>query len=727
MTNRLDESEGNTIPVNGPPVPALRKPEEDEAEGGHSVHGPEALVELYADFYESAPVAYFTCDRTGKVYSVNRAGCDLLDRNREQLLGRSLQDFLLGSEKPELEGFLGELFAGIGRASLEVHLKPGDGRDATVALEGAISRARPGGQELALLTGWDISRKREAEQLQHRADRALRALNAANQAMRWAPDEHTLLQEICHFLVRGAGYALAWIGEPARMDEQGIRVLASADLDGCLERIQDPIAWGFLPHGRGPFGQALETGKPALVANVALTPQFALWGEQAAGRGFQSVLAVPLRDEDRVLGVLCIYADEAEAFDAYELNLLCRLADETANAMVSFRARQAQYQAERERDRLVELLNATPDAVTIADSLGEILYANPGAFRMVGRSPGCESDRALLGDFLAPASAERLQQEVFPEARKAGLWMGEMTLRHAKGRDIPVAMVAVAHKDDAGQVERFSVMAHDLSQFKSQQAELERTRRLVTLGELGSVLAHQLNQPLATAMNFAQGALQRLESQDEAGSIQYGLEQILDYVRQAGEIVWGVRHFLRSGEPKARPTELNQLIRRLTPDHLQDGMHSFRLDLDLDPGLPHVKADPILLQECFSNLIQNAVDAMEAAEEEGEEQGVVTVRTRRHSDQMVEVQVADQGRGLPQDLQEDLVQPLFTTKSGGMGLGISICRSIVESHNGYFWAAPNSPEPGTTFHLTLPVCQEQKNCEEGPDGPGQGDTNRLRR
>ncbi|HKJ88948.1 MAG TPA: ATP-binding protein, partial [Gammaproteobacteria bacterium] len=334
-----------------------------------------------------------------------------------------------------------------------------------------------------------------------------------------------------------------------------------------------------------------------------------------------------------------------------------------------------------------------------------------------------------MTDFLAPAAAERLLEEAFPRARQEGVWMGEAALRHRKGRDIPVAMVLVAHMNGAGEPERFSLVAHDLSQFKDQQAELEGTRRLVTLGELGSVLAHQLNQPLATAMNFAQGTIQRLESQDETGNIKYGLEQVLSYVRQAGEIVWGVRHFLRSGEPKADPTQLNQLIRRLTPEHLQGGARDFRLELELDPGLPVVKADPILITECLRNLVQNAVDAMEAeaGEERREEQGVVTVRTLPRPGGLVEVQVADTGVGLPEVLREDPVQPLFTTKSGGMGLGISICRSIVESHDGSLWANANSPEPGTTFHLTLPVCQEQTNCEEGPDGAGEGDANRLRR
>ncbi|MFP4559863.1 MAG: ATP-binding protein [Thiohalorhabdus sp.] len=671
--------------------------------------GPEEpLGEGRAGFFDLSPVPQMVCHPSGRVHSLNRAARDLLGRSDSDTLGWSLQGLLSTPDRRKFGAFLEEVLAGEGGAGLEVRLEVESGRAQEVALEGAPGGTLANGTPLAVIAARDVTRQREAEEIRYRGERALRALNAANQAVRWAPDEATLLQEICHFLVRGAGYSLAWIGEPAGEGGEPIRVLASADLDGCLERIQDPIAWGFLPHGRGPFGRALETGKPAMVANVAMDPQYELWGEQAAEQRFRSVLAVPLQDERRVYGVLCIYAGEAAAFDANELNMLCRLADETANAMVSFRAREAQHRAERERDRLLELLNATPDAVVIADPLGEILYANPGAFRMAGRSPSCDSGRAFLGDFLAPVAAERLRREGFPQAREAGLWRGEAALRDAEGRDIPVAMVVVAHKDGAGRVERFSVMAHDLSQFKSQQAELERIRRLVSLGELGSVLAHQLNQPLAAAMNFAQGSLRRLEEPDGAGNIRFGLEQVVDYVRQAGEIVWGVRHFLRSGEPKTRATSLNSLIQRLTPDHLQGGMEAARIELDLQPELPQIQADPILLQECLSNLVRNAEEAVaaRAAQEALEEKGVVTLRTRRYSRELVEVAVEDEGIGLPEDLRADPVQPLYTTKTGGMGLGISICRSIVESHGGRFWAAPNDPEPGTTFHLALPVCQE---------------------
>jgi signal transduction histidine kinase len=179
---------------------------------------------------------------------------------------------------------------------------------------------------------------------------------------------------------------------------------------------------------------------------------------------------------------------------------------------------------------------------------------------------------------------------------------------------------------------------------------------------------------------------------------------VLTNTRKAGDIIWNIRNFLRGGELQAQPTDLNNLIRSLVPSMQQArGRARYRVELDLDEDLPPASCDPILIQECLTNLFHNAVEAMESTEESGADGKRVIIRTCSAGDGRVMTCVSDRGTGLPPGLQEQLVQPLFTTKSGGMGLGISICRSIVEAHEGKIWAVNNAPEPGTTFHFTLPA------------------------
>ena len=232
-----------------------------------------------------------------------------------------------------------------------------------------------------------------------------------------------------------------------------------------------------------------------------------------------------------------------------------------------------------------------------------------------------------------------------------------------------------------------------------QRAELAHLTRVNTLSELSGSLAHELNQPLGIILSNAQAA-QDIVAQDPEGSAEMS-EILFDIVaadRRAGEVIQRLRTLLKRGEPVLLPLSLNEVIEevlRLTRAEMIG--RGVTLGHDLAPDLPQVTGDPVQLQQVVLNLIVNAADAM-SANEPGTRR--LHISTARHLN-VVRASVRDEGSGLPADT-ESLFQPFFTTKAHGLGMGLSICRSIITAHQGRLWAEPH-PGSGAVFHFELPV------------------------
>ena len=666
----------------------------------------EASRDRYAELFDFAPVGFLVLDEHGIIQTMNLTAASLLGGERARLTGRPFSAFLCGKETPELFANLRRVLAGQERVAFETSLRRDHEPARTLAVEGVRGVPAEEGRPVARLALTDITERKQAEALRERANRALRALNAVNQAVRHAESESSLLEELCRFLARVAGYALAWVGTPVNDVGQSVRILAAEGATDFLENSGSGMTWGPVEGVRGPFGRAIITGRPAVHSSLPKDPEAGPWCQEAAEAGFRSLTALPLRGEKGPLGVLCIYAWECEAFDDEELRWLCRLADELATGWEALRLREQRREVEQERNYLLEIIEATPDFVGMADAEGNVLYRNPGAWRLLGREPQGSPEGIGVADNYPDWARERFFEEAWPTALREGIWQGELALLHADGHEVPVAQIIIAHRGTDGGVERLSTLAHDLTPFKRQRAEMERSRRLTAMGELGSVLAHQLNQPLSAAASFAEGSLRHFDKLENVSpGLRTGLEKMLEQIHNAGAIVQEVRNFLKGGAPSYREVDVNELIRDLAPTiNLGRPEASFRLRLDLAEDLPAVVADPLLIQECAVNLVHNAVDAMAEA---GLESPEVRVSTVAEGDR-VELRVRDEGPGLPESLAENLDQPLFTTKTGGMGLGLSICRSIADLHGGTLWATRNDPEAGTTFHFNLPVAGKGK-------------------
>jgi signal transduction histidine kinase len=239
---------------------------------------------------------------------------------------------------------------------------------------------------------------------------------------------------------------------------------------------------------------------------------------------------------------------------------------------------------------------------------------------------------------------------------------------------------------------------------KTQEEKLTRTSRLMTVGEMASTLAHEINQPLGAIANYINGCLRRLRMVGGADEqVLRAMEKADAQVRRAGAIISRVREFVRTREPERRPVDINALVVSVSKlMNSDEAERALTCRLELDPTLRDAFADQIMIEQVLLNLLRNAREAMSHLPQA---ERVVVVRTRRLDDNQIEVEVADRGTGIPEDAEQQLFSPFFSTKSEGMGMGLNICRSLIEYHEGNLTFVRNA-DVGTTFRFTLPFAED---------------------
>jgi C4-dicarboxylate-specific signal transduction histidine kinase len=246
------------------------------------------------------------------------------------------------------------------------------------------------------------------------------------------------------------------------------------------------------------------------------------------------------------------------------------------------------------------------------------------------------------------------------------------------------------------------------------QAELAHAHRLSLMGEMASGLAHELNQPLTAIRLYARGCVRRLKSgEGTPDEILDAMNRLSAQVLRAGEILGWVRSFVRKRQPQTAALDINALIREAVDLLGYERRHlDFTIELGLAGALPRVEADKIEVQQVLLNLTRNSVEAMS---EGAARLPCIAISTAADGRGMVEVVVEDSGRGMAPDVLAHAFDSFFTTKPQGMGLGLAICRSMVEAHGGQLWAT-SQEGVGTTVHFTLPIAKEEAHDTSEHDG-----------
>jgi PAS domain S-box-containing protein len=237
-------------------------------------------------------------------------------------------------------------------------------------------------------------------------------------------------------------------------------------------------------------------------------------------------------------------------------------------------------------------------------------------------------------------------------------------------------------------------------QARQRQAEITHMSRLSTMGELASGIAHELNQPLCAATNYASGCLRLMRSGRGVNDELIGyMTSTIELMERAGNIINSIKKFVRKRGMRRSTTDINDIILQIPTFVNSDIRHAeITLKYELDEHLPMVMADSVQIEQVLLNLIVNAIEVM--TDSDIVERNL-TIATRQ-TDEHIEVSVSDTGSGLPENFEDKLFDSFYTTKAEGLGIGLSISHSIIEAHNGRLWAK-NCPDGGAVFSFTLPM------------------------
>lgn len=357
-------------------------------------------------------------------------------------------------------------------------------------------------------------------------------------------------------------------------------------------------------------------------------------------------------------------------------------------------------------------VEASPSAMVMVNQQGRIVMVNAQAEKMFGYAREeliGQSVEALVPDqYRIGHPAYRAEFFAAPQARPMGVGR-ELFGQRKNGSKVPVeiglnpvhtpeglfVMASIIDITERKQAERESA---------EQRNELAHLSRAAMLGELSGSLAHELNQPLAAILSNAQAA-QRMLGRG-TGNIDEFLEILKDIVeddRRAGEVIKRLRALLRKDEAQHRVLDINEVVREVLKLMRSDLLNrNVAVSTDLATGLPRVVGDRVQLQQVLLNLSINGCDAMDG--EPGDCR--LTLRTAAAAGGEIEVSVVDRGRGIPPEHLERIFEPFVSTKAEGLGMGLTICRTIVAAHHGRLWAA-NNADRGARFCFTLPAKNEQ--------------------
>ncbi len=254
---------------------------------------------------------------------------------------------------------------------------------------------------------------------------------------------------------------------------------------------------------------------------------------------------------------------------------------------------------------------------------------------------------------------------------------------------------------DAVFVSSISDEIEALRQHKAQQEQLLFTSRMLSVGEMTTTLAHELNQPLGAIINYLSSCDGMIGRGDLTNPrLRQGIALARNQAEHASAVIARLREFVRTRNPKREPHPLDALAQTvLELLRLEAEQHQVRILTRLPRSLPRVIADRVMIEQVLLNLVKNAIDAMR---ETATTQREITIEARRDLDGMIEVRVRDRGPGIGPDFAARMFAPMSSSKPDGLGMGLAICRSIMEFHEGRLFAEPNA-DGGSSFLFTLPA------------------------
>ena len=355
------------------------------------------------------------------------------------------------------------------------------------------------------------------------------------------------------------------------------------------------------------------------------------------------------------------------------------------------------------------------------DLAGRLTYANPAFCSMVGftleemaqRTPPPYWPPERIGEYQERQASRLSRKQEDPQVAREGF---ETVFMRKNGERFPVMIFEAPLVDGQARHTGWMSAVLDVSAqrrveelSRQQQERLQATARLATVGEMASLLSHELNQPLAAIASYATGSLNLMDRPDgeTVTMVRQAVQRIAEQAERAGRVIKSVHDFVRRREQSRETVGADTLIEAVLPlVRLQARKSGARIELDVPKPAPKVVCDRTMVEQVLLNLTRNAIQAMEDAPLA---ERVLTVRVRRVQERWVAFSVLDAGPGVPPEVAQRLFTPFFTTRAEGMGLGLSLCRTVIEQHGGILDFTSPAPgrehaeRPGAEFRFTLPA------------------------
>lgn len=364
----------------------------------------------------------------------------------------------------------------------------------------------------------------------------------------------------------------------------------------------------------------------------------------------------------------------------------------------------------RTQDQLQMFASAvdqTADAVMITDPAGAIEYVNPAFTHVTGytvEEVRGQNARVLGSGRHDSAFYKRLWETIL----RGEVFREEFINRRKDGTLYWEQKSIMPLRDAAGRIAHFVATGRDITEQRrvEEEAQLRReqlahTARVNVIGEMAASIAHEISQPLTAIINYAQGSIRRLRTGEIDGKRLLGVfEQIVAQSQRAADAILTLRRFVARRKPARVRVDINTLVTQVAAlATAETSKRGITITLDLSRDLPPAYVDDVQIEQVVLNLLRNGAEALASADGSARE---LKVRTTTTEEGGIEISVSDTGPGLPPRLAAKLFEPFFSTKPDGVGLGLAVSRTIIETHGGRIWVTPN-PERGVTFRFTVPV------------------------
>ena len=460
--------------------------------------------------------------------------------------------------------------------------------------------------------------------------------------------------------------------------------------------------------GECEIGLIAQDRKPFITNALASHPELhdRAWVER---EGLTAMAGYPLVVDDHIVGVMA-------AFDHKPIDEEATTRMDTVGSTIALSI--TRMQAEAHRDRLVAVLEASPDLVALADTQGLPLFMNRAGRTMLGYGEADDLSQTPLSRYYPDWALRVIEDEGIPTATRKGAWVGESVLLARDGREIPVSQVIISHKDEHGTPRFLSTIMRDLREHRRLQQQLQQSQKLEALGHLAGGVAHDFNNVLTVISGYSQMLLAKLTPTDPKWE---GIQAIHDAGERAATMTRQLLTFSRKSVLEPKVLSLNEIVKHIEVLLRRLIGEDIALTTSLESGLARVKVDRGQLEQVLMNLCINARDAMPHG-------GRLTIETRNlelnheycqlHPGSVpgpsVQLAVSDTGHGMRPEVKTQIFDPFFTTKEEGRGtgLGLAVVHGIVKQSGGHI-DVYSEPDIGTSFKIYFPAIMKDARAPVG--------------